>query len=342
MPKITVVITAYNLQKYLDRCLQQLFDQTLQDFDLLIVDDCSSDGTKRIMESWKGRYPNRIKTLYLAQNLGMPAKTRNAALDSGLIDGECFMFLDGDDGIEPDLLERMYRALTENEADVAICGYDRVEEDTGRVLCREMTGFPAVVEIPAEDDLLAFINTAPWNKLWRREIFGDGRFPPFKVGEEVVLQFTRYLRCRRLAFVDRPLIHYAVRAGSVISNTPPESIRQFAQELASCYNTLRDKSAKDTLALMAFLHIGISMAIRAMDNREIALPAHLRWTWRYLRENYAGLRGNRFLRFSSLRRHGFKGIVLWGCLQAYRLHCFAAVLSAYRFVSARLHIDIKF
>lgn len=342
MSKITVVITAYNLQKYLDRCLEQLFGQTFQDFDVLIVDDCSTDGTGQIIEDWKARNPGRIKTLYLDQNLGMPAKTRNAALDSGLIDGDCFMFLDGDDSIEPDLLEQMYGALAEKEADVAICGYDRVEENTGKVLCREMIGFPETVRIPTDDDLLAFINTAPWNKLWRREVFGDGRFPPFKVGEEVVLQFTRYLRCRCLAFVDRPLIHYAVREGSVISNTPLKSIYQFAQELASCYNTLRDQNAKDTLALMAFLHIGISMAIRAMDNQAINLSTHLRWTWKYLKENYAGLRGNRFLRFGSLKRHGFKGFVLWGCLTAYRLHCFGFVLSVYRAATTYLHIDIKF
>ena len=342
MPKITVVITAYNLQKYLNRCLEQLFYQTFQDFDLLIVDDCSTDDTRKITESWKKRYPERIKTLYLDQNLGMPAKTRNAALNSGMIDGDCFMFLDGDDAIEPDLLEQMYEALRENGADVAICGYDRVEENSGKVLCREMSGFPVVVDIPTGDDLLVFINTAPWNKLWRREIFGDGRFPPFKVGEEVVLQFTRYLRCRRIAFIDKPLIHYAVREGSVISNTPMESIHQFAQELTFCYNTLRDQDAKDTLALMAFLHIGISMAIRAMDNKEINLSAHLHWTWSYLKENYQGLRGNRFLRFCSLKKHGLKGLTLWGCLMAYRLHCFGLVLRIYRFMAACLHIDIKF
>lgn len=342
MPEITVVITAYNLGKYLDRCFEQIFAQTYQDFDVLVVDDCSTDGTRGLIDRWALRYPDRFRKLYLEHNTGAPSLARNAALDSGLIDGESFLFMDGDDEIEPTLLEKLHDALTGRHADVAICGYDRVDADTGRVLCREMLGFPATVDMPPSDDVLAFVNTAPWNKLWRREIFGDGRFPPFRVGEEVALLFTRYLRSRRLAFVDEVLIHYSVHAGSVISNTSQETIRQFAGELAQCHRALKEPVSRDTMGLIAFMHIGISMAIRAMDNRTIRLNEHLRWTWRYLTQNYGGMKGNPFLRLRSLARHGAKGIGLWGCLICYRLHIFLPVLRLYGWASRALHVDIKF
>jgi len=342
MPKITAIITAYNLEHYLDRCFRQIFAQTFQDFDVLIVDDCSTDDTRGIISRWQTQRPGQIRSLLLKKNLGMPAKARNAALESGLIDGECFLFLDGDDAIETELLEKLYGALTEQDADVAICAYDRVEEQTGRVLCTEMQGFTPVVEMPPRNDLLAFINTAPWNKLWRTAVFGDGRFPPFRVGEEVVVQFTRYACCRRLAFVDDVLIHYSVRAGSVISNTTETAIRDFAEELQHCYEVQYDPVLRDTLGLMAFLHIGISMAIRAMDNPAIDLRQHLHWTRQYLFNTYGGLRGNRFLRLSSLRRHGIKGLLLWVSLIAYRLRCFGLVLRSYHVLSRLLHLDIKF
>lgn len=342
MPEITVVVTAYNLEPYLDRCFQQLFAQTYQDFDVLVVDDCSTDGTRDTIDRWALQYPDRLRKLYLERNTGAPSLARNAALDSGLIDGQSFLFMDGDDGIEPTLLEKLHDALTERHADVAICGYDRVDTSTGRVLCNEMLGFPATVDMPPSDDVLAFVNTAPWNKLWRREIFGEGRFPSFRVGEEVALQFTRYLRSRRLAFVNEVLIHYSVHAGSVISNTSQETIRLFAGELAKCHGEMKDPASRNTMGLIAFLHIGISMAIRAMDNGSICLHEHLRWTWRYLTQNYDGMKGNPFLHLRSLSRHGLKGVGLWGCLVCYRLHLFLPVLKLYGWISRTLHFDIKF
>lgn len=341
MAEITVIITTYNLQKYIDCCFRELFTQTFQDFDILVVDDCSKDDTGEIVQRWQDSYPERIKTLFLDHNLGLPALTRNVALDSGLIDGNYILFLDGDDSVEPDLLEKLYSALTKSNAGVAICAYDRVESNTGHVLCQEMRGFPEIVELPPSDDLLAFINTSPWNKLWRRDVFGDGRFPAFKVGEEVALLYTRYLKCERIAFVDEVLIHYRVHQSSVISNTPEEAIIQFAEELKSCYQQLSGQY-KDCMGLIAFLHIGISMAFRAADNPEINLKNHLRWTRQYLADDFSWFKGNSYLKLSSLMHHGIKGIILWISLYAYKLNLFESIIFVYQFVSRKLHIDIKF
>lgn len=341
MPEITVIITTYNLQKYIDACLRELFAQTFQNFDILVVDDCSTDDTREIILSWKNRYPDKIKTHFLNHNLGLPALTRNTALDSGLIDGKYILFLDGDDSIERDFLEKMYFSLINNHADVAICAYDRVESDSGHVLCQEMRGFPKIVDMPPKNDILAFINTSPWNKLWKKEVFGDGRFPAFKVGEEVALHFTRYLRCQRIVFLDEVLIHYRVHQNSVISNTSQQTIREFAEELKKCYENLGGRS-KDCMGLIIFLHIGISMVFRASDNPQIALKGHIVETRRYLIENNILNRQNPFLRFKSLIHHGLKGIVLWLSIYAYRCNMFGFVVHIYKFVTKKLHIDVKF
>lgn len=341
MHEITVIITTYNLHKYIDSCFRELFAQTFQNFDILVADDCSKDDTREIIHGWKNKYPDRIKTFFLEKNLGCPALTRNAALDSGLIDGNYILFLDGDDSIEPDFLEKLYFALINSNAGVAICAYDRVESATGHVLCQEMRGFPKVVELPPVNDILAWINTSLWNKLWRRDVFGDGRFPAFKVGEEVALQFTRYLRCERIAFVDEVLIHYRVHQSSVISNTPAEAIMQFAEELKMCYQQLNGQY-KDCMGLMVFLHIGISMAFRAADNKKIDLREHLKWTRRYLSDNFLWFKSNPYLKLTSLIHHGIKGVVLWISLYAYKINAFILVIAIYKFVSNKLHIDIKF
>lgn len=341
MPEITVIITTYNLEDYLDACFEELLAQTFQDFDVLVVDDCSADGTRDLIRAWEGKYPDRIKSVFLKENLGMPALTRNAALDSGLIDGNCILFLDGDDAIETDFLEELHNALINNKAGVAICAYDRVESSTGHVLCQEMKGFPQIVDMPPSDDILAFINPAPWNKLWRRDVFGDGRFSAFKVGEEVVPHYTRYMRCGRIAFVDKVLIHYKVHQSSVISNTPKDSIVCFSEELSLCYRQLTGRY-RDCMGLMAFLHIGISMAFRAADNPDIDLKRYLKWTRDYLANDYLWFKGNPFLKLRSFMHHGMKGLMLWGSLQAYKLNVFGIVVKIYKFASQKLHFDIKF
>lgn len=341
MPEITVIITTYNLQEHIDSCLKELFAQTYQDFNIVVVDDCSKDATPEIVRQWETKYPDRIKTLFLKENLGMPALTRNAALDSGLVDGNCILFLDGDDSVEPDLLEKLYSALSDNNAGVSICAYDRVEMETGHVLCQEMRGFPEVIDMPPSDDILAFINTAPWNKLWRRDIFANGRFPAFKVGEEVALFFSRYTRCERIAFVDEVLIHYKVHDDSVISCTSQQAIFQFADELKNCFQE-QTGVYRDCMGLIAFLHIGISMAFRAADNPEINLKEHIKWTRAYLAKEFAWFHSNPYLKFRSLKHHGIKGMVLRMALAAYRFNVFGIVIVIYQLVTKKLHLDIKF
>jgi glycosyltransferase involved in cell wall biosynthesis len=342
MPTITVILTVHNLQKYLDAFFSELFAQTFQDFEVVVVDDFSTDCSREIIDQWRQKKGDQIKVLYLPQNLGAPSLTRNAALDSGLISGEYLIFQDGDDSVEPQLLEKLYMAAKTNNAEVAICAYDRVEAETGQILCTEMKGFMPVLEMPPQSDILAFINTSPWNKLWKKELFGQARFPSFKVGEEVVLQFTRYLQAKRIAFVNETLIHYRVRPESIISNTEQQTIYRFAEEIKSCHRKMPNGIYKDTVEMIAFVHIGLSMALRAADNPNINLKEHIRWTARYFKQNYNWFAGNRFFGFLTACKGGIKKVGIWGCFVTYRLHLFGVVLWLYRVLTHLFHMDIKF
>ena len=71
-------------------------------------------------------------------------------------------------------------------ADIVICAYKRIEQNTGKMLAVEMQGFPNEITNPLENDMFAFVNTAPWNKLWKKEIIQDLRFAEYKAGEEVL------------------------------------------------------------------------------------------------------------------------------------------------------------
>ena len=342
MAEITVVITAYQLEKYIGSCLEELFSGTFQDFDVVLGDDCSKDRTADIVKTYAERYPGRIHPVFLQENLGSPAKTRNRAMDSGFIDGEYVVFLDGDDSLEPSYLEKLHTLAVQSGADVAICAYDRVEEESGRVLCTEMRGFPAGIALPPQDDTLAFINGSLWNKMFRRKPALSHRIPDFKVGEDLCYQQAVYGDCGKIACTDEVLIHYRVRSNSVISNTEEKTIRLFAKELARQYNAAQDAAQKDMVGLLAFIHIGISMALRAADNPKINLHDHLKWTCSYLEHSYGWFHGNRWMRLSQLKKRGIKGLAIWICKLLYRLGCFRLFLWCYRGAVKCFHVDFKF
>ena len=340
MSAITVIVTTYNLEEYIGSCLEELYAQTFQDFEVLIVDDASSDRTVGVIEQYREKFGDRLLTIYLKDNMGMPALTRNVALESGRIHGEYVLFLDGDDNIEQDMLGTLYTLATQGTdtgADVVICAYDRVPVSAGQPVAVEMQGFPAYIKLPPEDDSICFINTAPWNKLWKYSVIAGLRYPGFKVGEEVSFNLRGYAASRKIVFTDKVLIHYRVRENSVISNTDEDTIWDFAGEMLALSDG-QEGIYKELAGFLAFVHIGLSMGLRAADNPAIDLGRYLCRTRRYFRLSFGWFRDNRFLRLSSLRKRGGKGIAVWGALITYKAGLFRLVLWGYRV----LGINIKF
>lgn len=343
MPAVTVAITTHNLEKYLESCFTELEAQTFQDFSILLYDDCSKDGTREILEQLQCRWGDRLSVLLGDVPQKTPAKSRNRILNSGKVTGKYVVFLDGDDSIEPDFLMRLYTAAEKAGADVTMCAYDRVEAESGHVLCREMHGFPEVCDLDEENAVnLAFLNTALWNKLIRRDRMGDLRIPDCAVGEDAAFLMQLYSSCRRLAFVDRTLIHYRVRADSVISNTPEEAIYSFARELHRAWSREENARIREMLAFAIFIHIGISMPIRGYHNPNVDIGRLLLWIEDYLGEAFNYLRGNRYMQASYLARQGVKGLGILVAYWCHRLHCFRLFLAAYETMTRVLHMEVKF
>lgn len=341
MPEITVIITAYKLEKQLPEVLEQLLGQTFQDFEIVALDDASPDGTARVIKEYACRYPEKIFPVLLDQNLGNPGKTRNAALDSGLCTGRYTLFLDGDDPVEPELLEKLHAACQCQHADVAVCAYDRVEEENGRVLCHELKWLDGTIPLPPADDRVAFLNGALWNKLIKTECIGALRSTALKGGQDLEFGLRILQRCSSIACVPEELIHYHVRGGSVSKNTTEEAAQLFAQALADQFETAQT-GWKATLALISFLHVGLSMALRADENPAVDSGHYLHWCREHMKTCYGFYRGISSLTLRALLKRGVKGFVIWTALQMHRLGCFRLALVGNRLIRRVFHIDIKF
>ena len=205
--KVSVIVPVYNTEIYLRKCLESLVHQTLHDFEVIIVNDGSTDSSSTIIAEYMQKYPY-IKA-FNKQNGGM-SSARNVGLDYAT--GEYIAFVDSDDYVEMTFLERMYEKIKETESDVVICGYYAITEKDRELIKCHMNLSP--------DQKVEFLLSPPmvWNKMFKKEIFDKLRFKQdiFYEDLDICLKMVNYIN--RVSFVDDALYDYYVQhSGSVMT-----------------------------------------------------------------------------------------------------------------------------
>ena len=133
MARISVIIPVYNSEKYLKKCLDSLLDQTFQDFEIIAVNDGSTDSSRTILDQYAAQYPDTVH-VYEKGNEGQGA-ARNFGMERAA--GEYVLFLDSDDYVEKNMLEALYAAAVRDESDLVVCDYYEIEEDSGKTIARK-------------------------------------------------------------------------------------------------------------------------------------------------------------------------------------------------------------
>lgn len=208
MPKVSVIIPVYNVEHYIDRCLKSVIEQTLEDIEIIIVNDGSTDSSKEIIEKYINRFPSRIK--YLEKENGGLSSARNFALPYAK--GEYIAFLDSDDYIEKDMYEQMYNKAIKENADLVECDFiweypNKKKYDIGK-------------EYTNKKEAIEKARVVAWNKLYRREIIEKNnlKFPEGLRYEDVEFFYKLVPFIERIAFVRKCFVHYVQRDNS-IANT---------------------------------------------------------------------------------------------------------------------------
>lgn len=341
--KVSIVVAVYNLEEYLPRCLDALVNQTLQEIEILCVDDGSTDSAPKIIDEYALKYPNKIKAFH-KQN-GGEFTTRNYGLERAT--GEYVTFVDTDDYVELDWAEKLYKAAKENNADIAVCGFERIDLNTGKVVSTNMTHFGnAVKEINNKDDFMLFINPAPWNKLYKLEKVRNLRFLNFRGFNDMIFLTSSYTKIKKVAFVPDVLYHYFLRYDSQIHSVNEQDVENFKNylvELKELYiKENKYEEMKYILDLMVFIHLGTSVMYRASYDKSINIKEMLNETIKYLDTNFATWRKSPYLKFSYSLKKGVKHIGLWGISKLYKWNIPIIYIKVYRFMVDKLKIDIKF
>ena len=208
-PLISVVVPVYNVEGYLETCLNSLLAQTYPNIEILLVDDGSTDNSGAVCDAWAAR-DSRVRAVRFPENRG-PSAARNEGVRQAK--GAFISFVDADDRVEPNLLEKLHRCLEENEAEVSACGADGIALQAG----------PAAVFSRAEAvRCLARgvpFNLVPWGKLYKAELAKGCPFDEdIFYSEDLLFLYTVLRRVRKVAYLPDVLYHYTQREGSQVQS----------------------------------------------------------------------------------------------------------------------------
>lgn len=207
---ISVIVPVYNVEAYMEKSLDSIRAQTYSHIEVIVIDDASTDESGRICDAYEA-LDSRFKTLHFPENRG-PSAARNEGIRRAK--GSLIAFIDSDDHVEPNLLERLYRNMEENRADVSICGADGI---------RIKDGPPAVYE-PGEAILCLAkgtpFNLVPWGKLYRAELVKENLFDEKIYYSEDLLFLYQILKAAgRVSYLPDRLYHYVNREGSQVHSS---------------------------------------------------------------------------------------------------------------------------
>ena len=206
MKKISIIVPVYNTSKYLNGCIKSLLHQTLEDIEIILINDGSTDTSESIIRKYKDK---RIK--YISKNNEGIGKTRNLGIE--IATGEYLSFIDSDDYVEPNFCKTMYEKAIKDKCDIVICDY---YEDHNYGL-REIR-FPTFPDASLKEnpDILNMVNLGPCNKIYKRSLFKnkDNRFVENLKYEDAPLVVKLLLTAKKIGKVDECLAHYVIHEDS--------------------------------------------------------------------------------------------------------------------------------
>ena len=214
---ISVIVPVYNVADYLPACMDALLCQSCQSWEIILVDDGSTDGKSgALCDAYAERHPELVRVIHQA-NGGLGA-ARNTGIEAAK--GEYLLFVDSDDTLAPEALERLSAWVKESHADMYVFGFCYVTEageQAGEPRLSAVTGQPVTL---ADEPAMLLDSPSACFRLWKRELFADGtvRFPGRVWYEDLCTTPKALLRARSIVQKPDALYRYLLRVGSIMRN----------------------------------------------------------------------------------------------------------------------------
>lgn len=217
MPKVSVVVPIYNVEEYVGKCVESLINQTLQEIEIILVDDGSTDNSGNIAKEFAEKNPNKVK-YYRKENGGL-SDARNYGMEYAT--GEYIAFLDSDDYIDRTAYEEMYNKAIEENSDYVECDFIWEYPNKSKVDKQEYYF--------GKREMFINVRVVAWNKLIKREIITANNilFPKGLRYEDVEFTYKLIPYLNRTSYIKKPFVHYVQRENSIANKQNNRNIEIF-------------------------------------------------------------------------------------------------------------------
>lgn len=215
-PLISVIVPVYNVEKYVKKCIESLLCQTYSSFEIILIDDGSTDKSGEICK----KYVDNDKVLYIYKKNGGLSDARNVGITKAR--GKYIAFVDSDDFVDKTYLEKLYNSLQKSNAEVSMCQFEVVNTND-KVLCEYNFNYSSKIKTITGHNLLehsfnypnSLTNVVVWNKLYSKNLFDNIKFEKKRFFEDEYLLLPLYLKVKKIALVRKHLYFCVERPGSI-------------------------------------------------------------------------------------------------------------------------------
>ena len=247
MDLISVIVPVYQVENYLNQCIESIIEQTYTNLEIILIDDGSNDNCPQICDDWSIK-DKRIKVIH-KKNGGL-SDARNVGLD--IAKGKYIAFIDSDDWVDSRYIELLYNSLIKSEADISACSIQKVYDADSVDPYNLNPKLQLVTPKEAIKDILydRRFKTVAWNKLYSKEILSGERFIVGRIHEDEFFSYKVFDKAQKLVFVDASLYKYRQRSGSIMSSPSLKHLDlldAYLNRIKFLENNYTDLASKDKL-----------------------------------------------------------------------------------------------
>lgn len=228
---ISIIIPVYKVEKYLEKCIESVLKQTYTNLQIILVDDGSPDNCGKICDEY-AKKDSRIEVIHKAN--GGLSDARNVGISKAK--GRYIGFVDSDDYIKEDMYEILLNLIKKYDADVSICNlYDVI--DGNECIRNKENGIREYSRIDILKEILLDknIQSYAWNKLYKKELFDEIKYPIGKKYEDIGTTFYLFEKCNKIVVTSEPEYYYLKRADSLVNNVTESTILDYTEIIIQRY-----------------------------------------------------------------------------------------------------------
>lgn len=301
---ISIILPFYNAEKTIQTTLNSLISQTKKNIEILCIDDGSTDNSVKLVEQLIGQSEIPVR-LFKQQNQGV-FKAREVGINNAK--GTYVGFCDADDTVNLSMFEKLYNSAKQNNADMAICAFNRFENIRTEPSTEMSTFGNSIFSVSNQSGWLATINTSLWNKILRTTIARKHvkLFDQPRITEDALFLLSIYPNIKTISFLSEPLYNYHASLGNAMKSITLAD----CETIFSCWKETRKRMLEsnplyiDILDFAAFIHLGLSLPLIMINNNDYILfqtyLAKCKKTLKYYFPNYIS---NRFLKLKYIYKN---------------------------------------